>query len=245
MESQANVQTPEVLSVAGLSVNFGAEPVLEDVSFTLRRGEFATLIGPNGSGKTTLFKALMGLIPYHGSVVWAPDVTTGYVPQRFTVPRTLPVSVEEFFQLKSAHFWLPGAAFSARVVAALALVGLEQGLLEEPLGALSGGQLQRVLVSWALLDWPAVLLFDEPASSVDIGFGETIHQLIHRMCQERGTTVLLISHDLHVVSRYADRVLCLNRRLLCEGPPIVTLTPARLGELFGEVGVYPHLHAHG
>jgi zinc transport system ATP-binding protein len=231
-----------VLEAQDVSVAFGGETVLENVSFTLKRGELATVLGPNGSGKTTLFRALLGLVPCTGKVTWRPGIAVGYVPQRFLVDASMPITVTEFFLLKSNRFWLPKRDFLAHLTHELDLVGLDSSVLERPLGRLSSGQLQRLLVAWAMIDHPDVLLFDEPAAAIDIGFAETIYQVMHRLTEERGTAILLISHDLHVVVRYAANVLCLNRRLLCHGPPTEVLTPAELKRLFGEVAVYPHGH---
>jgi zinc transport system ATP-binding protein len=231
-----------VLEARHVSVTYGAEKVLDDVSFTLKRGELATVLGPNGSGKTTLFRALLGLVPFAGSVHWRPGIKVGYVPQRFLIGRSMPVTVTEFFLLKSDRFWRPRRKFLAHLTHELDLVGLDVGVLARPLGRLSTGQLQRLLVAWAMIDHPDVLLFDEPAAAIDIGFSETIYQVMHRLTEERGTAILLISHDLHVVVRYAANVLCLNRRLLCQGPPAAVLTQEELKRLFGEVSVYPHGH---
>jgi zinc transport system ATP-binding protein len=231
-----------VLEVDNLRVEFDGEIVLYDISFSLERGRIAALIGPNGSGKTTLFKAMLNLIPYRGSVQWAANVTVGYVPQRFSIPRAAPISVQEFFLLKARRFWWPSGQFLSRVADNLANVGLSASILAQPLGTLSGGQLQRVMVCWAMLSQPDVLLFDEPTASVDTGFGETIYQIMQKMRTEHDTSILFISHDLSVVSRYADVVLCLNRHILCQGPPIEILTPEILQNLFGEVSAYRHQH---
>jgi len=229
-----------VLGVDGLTVKLAGETVLQDVSFSLRAGEMAALIGPNGSGKTTLFRALLGLVPYRGTVTWRPGARIGYVPQRFSVAPGTPLTVEEFFLLKTGRFWAPAPEARWTVTAGLARMGLDPALLARPLAELSSGQTQRVLVAWALLEEPDVLLFDEPSAAVDVGFSETIYALTEDLRAQRGTTVLFISHDLHVVSRFVSRVLCLNRRLLCEGPPADILVPDQLRRLFGEVSVYPH-----
>jgi ABC-type Mn2+/Zn2+ transport system ATPase subunit len=107
---------------------------------------------------------------------------------------------------------------------------------------LSGGHLQRVLIAWAMLDHPEVLLFDEPTASIDVGFQDTIYNLVERMRKERGTAVLLVSHDLNVVYRHADHVLCLNKTALCYGRPGEILDVEVLRRLYGEVSLYDHDH---
>jgi zinc transport system ATP-binding protein len=105
---------------------------------------------------------------------------------------------------------------------------------------LSSGQTQRLLIAWAMLQQPDVLLLDEPTAGVDAGFEDTIYSVIRRVQSERGTTVLLISHDLSVVYRYAQRVLCLNTTVVCQGSPIEALNPEALAVLYGAAGYYRH-----
>jgi zinc transport system ATP-binding protein len=119
-------------------------------------------------------------------------------------------------------------------------MGLEKSILKKNLGELSGGQTQRLLIAWALLQQPDVLLLDEPTAGVDAGFEDTIYSLIRRVQTERGTTVLLVSHDLSVVYRYAQNVLCLNTSVVCQGPPLEVLTPKELTALYGDGGYYRH-----
>ena len=120
------------------------------------------------------------------------------------------------------------------------LFGLGKDILTKPMGELSGGQLQRVLISWAMLNHPDVLLFDEPTTGIDVGAEETIYNLMHRLQDERGTTVILISHDLNIVYRYAEQVLCINKKMMCHGPPAKVLNPDELAKLYGEGGFYHH-----
>lgn len=234
-----------IVEVDGLSVMLGGQPVVQDVSFALPRGEMTAIVGPNGAGKTTVLRALLGLVPYEGKVKWQPGVSVSYVPQRFSVSPSAPITVTEFFLLKAKGFWRPRAGFLANTVHELQAVGVNPGVLDKPLGKLSGGELQRLLIAWAMLNQPDVLLFDEPTASVDVGFTETIYTIMRRVTEERGTTILLISHDLNVVFRFVQNVLCINRQLFCQGPPQQALTPQELERLFGDVAFFPHHnHAH-
>src|SRR5579863_985414 len=159
-----------VLTVKDVSVTLDDQPVLQNVSFMLNQGEAFAVIGPNGAGKTVLFRALLGLLPHTGQVEWRPDVKIGYVPQRFAVDRSAPISAMEFFLLQSPHFWRPSAAFSAQLDQELKLMGLDRRVLRKSIGELSGGETQRVLIASALLEKPSVLLLDEPTAAVDAGF---------------------------------------------------------------------------
>jgi zinc transport system ATP-binding protein len=146
----------------------------------------------------------------------------------------------EFFLLQSPSFWRPSTDFSGHLDHELTLVGLDRAILHKNLGELSSGQTQRLLVAWAMLLHPGVLVLDEPTAGVDIGFEETIYSLIRRVQTERGTTVLLISHDLSVAYRYAQKVLCLNKSVVCQGPPVEALKPEALSILDGDTGYFRH-----
>lgn len=229
-----------ILQVKNLSVHVNGEHILNDISFDLKRGEALAVIGPNGAGKTTLFRALLGLAPYKGEIIWNDGGNIGYVPQKFYFERSIPITAREFFLLKSPRFWFPSREFFAHLEHELALAGLKKPILTKPIGELSGGQFQRLLIAWAMLNHPDVLLFDEPTANVDVGFEETVYTIMHRLQEERGTTVLLISHDLDIVYRYASKVLCVNKEMVCYGRPVDVLTSKELSKLYGDIGYYHH-----
>lgn len=241
--SHNNEHVERVLEVNDLSVRFDEEePVLKDISFSINKGDVLAIIGPNGAGKTVLFRALMGLITYDGNIKWADDIKLGYVPQKLPENIHLPLTVGEFFVLKSKKFLLKDKPLLQSVVHELKSVGLGEEILNHKLVHLSRGQLQRVLIAWAILGHPNVLLFDEPTAGIDIAGEDTIYNLLHKLQDERGLTILLISHDLHVVYRYADSVLCLNKQQLCFGEPRKTLTNEQIAKLYGESAFYHHGH---
>lgn len=230
-----------ILDVKNLSVSFDGEDVLKDISFSVEKGEALSVIGPNGAGKTVLFKAILDLVSYKGEINWGSGVRIGYVPQKFTTDRSIPLIVSEFFLLKSSRFWFPKKEFLEHLGHELALVGLSKSILLKPLSELSGGQLQRILISWAMLDHPDLLLFDEPTAGIDIGAEDTIYDIMHRMQDERGTTIILISHDLNIVYKYSQNVLCINKKMICHGSPREILNPEELSKLYGMGGFYHHL----
>ena len=224
-----------VLQVGDLEVVFEGRAVLSDLSFSVARGEVLTILGPNGAGKTVLLRSLLGIVPYRGSIWWAPSLRIGYVPQRLPYIRTMPLSVADFFELKAGPEVDPSDM--------LRTVGLSPELAGRLVGDLSSGQFQRVLIAWALAGDPHLLLFDEPTAGVDVRGTETVYALLSRLYHERNLTMLVVTHDLAVVHRLSSTVLCLNRTPVCHGPPLSVLTPENLQRLYGtEVRFYEHGH---
>ena len=226
----------ELLRVSKLGVVLDEKVVLHDLSFSLGAQETLVILGPNGAGKTVLLRALLGLLPHQGDVVWKKGITRGYVPQRIPLNPELPVTVADFFALKGT---------SARSTAeSLSHVGLdEKAFSKKPLGLISSGQFQRVLIAWALVDHPDVLIVDEPTAGIDIGGEEIIHDLFERTRRERGLAIILVTHDLSVVYGDATNVLCLNANAPCYGPPRDVLTPETLKSMYGrDIKLYEHSH---
>ncbi len=228
-----------VLSVRNLSVAFGDLTIIKNLSFEVKRGEVVAIIGPNGAGKTVLFQALIRNVSYTGEVVWAPGTKIGYVPQRLDLERHLSLTLEDFLVLKTKISNLPRSA----VRDALVLVHLTGEKLQSPLNYLSGGELQRALIAFALIGNPSVLLFDEPTAGIDLPGEEQIYQTLHKLQDERGITLIFVSHDLNLVYRYAEKVVCLNRALFCFGSPQEAFVPEIMDKLYGSP-VRHHLHPH-
>ena len=218
----------EILTVENLSVAFGRSRVLEDLSFRVEAGRSLAIIGPNGSGKTVLLKALIGAVRYEGTICWAPGTRIGYVPQKLDIERGLPLSGLDLLQAKARVAGVPGP----EIAHVLALVGLPDDQAHQPIGTLSGGHFQRLLLAFALMGAPTVLLVDEPTAGVDEPGEEGITTLFHKLQHEKGLTLLLVSHELNLVYRLADEVLCLARRRAWLGPPVSILTPERLEEVY-------------
>lgn len=231
-----------ILDVRGLSVSFDKEEIIKDISFFVGEGQVLAIIGPNGAGKTVLFRALIDLIPFSGEIKWREDVKIGYVPQKLMEKAELPLTVKEFFILKSKNLFFKDQQFVESIFHELKSVGLKPEILNQQLVNLSRGEFQRVLIAWAILSHPNVLLFDEPTAGIDIAGEGSIYSLLHKLQDERGMTVLIISHDLNIVYRYADKVLCLNKEQLCFGEPKQALTNKQIKRLYGESAFYHHLH---
>ncbi|RMH79492.1 MAG: metal ABC transporter ATP-binding protein [Acidobacteria bacterium] len=198
----------KVLEVKNLSFNYKKEePLIEELSFDVKRGEFFGILGPNGAGKSTLLKILLGFIrPQRGEVrLFGQRLESfkdfrriGYVPQRFSVERAFTGTVGEL---------LRAVAPKERVGWIIAFLHLEN-LLERPFIMLSGGEQQKVLLAMALTTNPDMLFLDEPMTGLDIHAQEHIENLLKEIAKDR--TVVVVSHDLGFVLRNASRILCLG-----------------------------------
>jgi len=228
-----------ILKVKNLNVKLGNEEIIKDLSFEVKEGDVLTVLGPNGAGKTVLLRTLLGVLPYKGEIKWQKEVKIGYVPQRLPFIKETPMSVEEFFELKGAS--------KKEIEKTLNSVGFAESpalFQKGGIGELSSGQFQRILVAWALIGNPEVLLFDEPTTGIDISGEETIYGLLTKLKKERDLTILLVTHDLSVVYKFSNYVICLNKCPICQGSPKEILSSETLHKLYGEeVKFYEH-HRH-
>ena len=195
-------RTP-LITARNLRLGFGPVPVFEDIDVEISAGEIFCIVGPNGSGKTTLIRVLLGLLkPDSGEVRRKDGLRVGYVPQVFAVDPTLPLTVRRLLRLTQKPS-------RKEMEAGLAEVGAAD-LLDCPVGTLSGGERQRVLLARALLRDPELLVLDEPIQNVDMAGQAGLHRLIMQIRDDRGCSVLMISHDLHLVMEFTDDLLVLG-----------------------------------
>jgi zinc transport system ATP-binding protein len=243
--------------IRNVRVQLGGRPILNGIDADLLRGKITALIGLNGSGKTTLLRALIRECPFQGEVRYfcGHDHTRhrpehiGYVPQRISVDVRLPLTVREFFALSLQRrplFLGVSSSVAKRAEALLSRVGAGH-LLSRPVAKLSGGEMQRVLLSLALEPQPELLLLDEPAAGIDFADQKPFYDMLGDINRERKVTMLVVSHDLSVVSEHAHHVLCLqDGRIVCQGPPGDTLTQEAISRVFGAgKRVYAHAHDDG
>ena len=228
------------LKVNDLGVNFGSEEVLHDVSFHLHCGEIVALIGPNGAGKSSLFRTILGQIPHTGTIEFqraGGDKTRpliGYVPQSPSFDRGDPVSVFDFFSAAISKWpvFLPSPKkLRERVAGCLARVHGDS-LINKRMGALSGGELQRVLLALALEPLPHILVLDEPLSGVDIDGEKQLLDMLDEIRTSYDLSILLSTHDFATLDQYADKVLLLKHQILRVGPPAEVLASPEFQEVF-------------
>jgi zinc transport system ATP-binding protein len=233
-----------VVTLDHVGVTYDGVRALEDVTFSIDRGDFMGIIGPNGSGKTTLLKLVLGLLtPTEGEVRLFDTPPSsfrewhriGYVPQRTIFDPTLPVRVDEVVAtgLVACGVRRSRTDTRGRVSEVLQLVGLG-GKEAARVGTLSSGQQQRVLIARALVCKPELLILDEPTGGVDPEAQAAFHALLQRLNGEQGVTLVLVSHDIGVVARDVTRLACLNGRVIFCGRPNDFFTDPRLSTLYGE-----------
>lgn len=231
MQYAETMKTPqEVISIQHLWAGYEHEPVLEDISLSIKELDFIGLIGPNGGGKTTLIKVLLGLLPptrgevrIMGQSVKKGRRHIGYVPQSNEIDRDFPIRVADVTRmgrLGKRRLLQRYTAEDDEIVAEV-LRNVEMlDLRNRTLGELSGGQRQRVYIARALATEPKILILDEPMVGVDPQVTSRIYELLSRL--NNYITILLISHDVGVISSYVKTVGCLNRRLFYHGDKQIT-----------------------
>lgn len=231
-----------LIKADGITVIRERRSILHDVSLKVGYEDFITIVGPNGAGKSMLLKCLMGFYkPDSGRVSRASDLKLGYLPQRLNVDHTMPVTVERFLQLrkKASTPELEKAIDETRI----------QTILNQPLYVLSGGELQRVLLTRALLENPQLLILDEPAQNLDVSGQLAFYKLIEQIHTQRNISILMVSHDLHLVMSSTKKVVCLYHHVCCSGEPQVVARDPEFISLFGDdmarlMSVYHHSHDH-
>ncbi len=245
-----------VLVLDQVSFHYGHRQVLENINLTVWPGDFLGIVGPNGSGKSTLLKIILRLLrPSEGQVSlfglrqekfhqWT---KIGYVPQNANsfhhgFPATVQEVVLSGLTASLGLFKRPGAEEHQYVVEALEQVGVA-GLRKRVIGELSGGQQQRVLIAKALVSRPALLILDEPTVGVDLAAQEQFYNLLSELRKEAGMTLILVSHDIGVVTEHVGSVACLNRKLYFHGAPADCWAKDFFSQTYGSAArVLRHAH---
>lgn len=228
-------RSQEIISAAHIRFMRGDVAVLDDVTFSVKEGEYVGIIGPNGGGKTTLLDIVLGLEkPTSGTVTWGDFIESrahiGYVPQHAaSFDPLFPATVEEIVASGrvALRSWRRGVSAydGIRIEKAMQTCGIAH-LAQRRIGEVSGGERQRAFLARALAGEPRVLVLDEPMSAVDEHQQETLYDVLRDLHTRTHMTILMVSHDLHAVEREATRVLCLNKKIVTHG----------------SYGDHPHMH---
>ena len=230
------------IEMKNISVISGEDTLLDDVNLTFHCGELTALIGKNGAGKTTLLKTLLGerhykgkisFTDHHGTVLPVPKI--GYVPQHLDFDKSMPVSVSDFIAAakRGNAVWF-GKNKKMKESIQKMLDDMECGYLaDRRLGALSGGELQRVLLALATDPVPDLLVLDEPVSGVDVAGLDLFYKRIMELRDKQHMAVLLVSHDLGLIRKYADKVVLLDKTVVAEGEADQVFKTEAFKEAFG------------
>ena len=242
-----------VVDVQNLTVVRGKYQAVESISFQIFPGSNTAIIGPNGAGKSTLIQAILDLIPYESGYVeiigrqikdlgkyWH---KIGYIPQKFIFDRNFPLTVTELVSLGLPQRGLMKSREKLMFVEKALLQVNLQNHSKQPIGSLSGGELRRVLLAYCLVQPRQLLILDEMMAGVDINGELEFAELLANLQKKNSFSILQISHDLDMVSRYCDQVICMNRRLLCYGKPSIALDEKNLIKIYGE-SLTRYFHNH-
>ena len=243
MKNKDHAEETNELLLAARNVGYvqRGKSILNDVSLELHGEEIITLIGPNGAGKTSLIRILLGLSEAStGKVERKKNLQIGYVPQRINVPEVMPLRVCDFLNVTGKYSIDSCQQMLEEVSCAY--------LLYSPMQNISGGEMQRVLLARALLKEPQLLVLDEPASGMDIIGQQALYETIKQVRNKHKCSVLMVSHDLHLVMAATDKVICLNTHICCTGHPDDVSEHPEYLKLFGDaiegLALYSHNHDH-
>jgi zinc transport system ATP-binding protein len=246
--------TAPLVTIHDLHIELGGSQIVRGLSAELPGHQITALVGLNGSGKTTLLRAILKEIPYTGAIRFhcghdhsQPNPQhVGYVPQKLRIESNMPLTVRDLLGLALQRwpiFFGFGARRNQQMAAMLHEVGASESLLERPFEKISGGEQQRVLLALAMQPEPELLLLDEPAAGVDVKGQEQFYDVIERLNRERGTTILLVSHDLTMVGQHVHHVMCLkDGEIHWQGPP-QEINTELLHQVFGtQSNLFVHKH---
>lgn len=239
--------------IEDFSVTFGSTKILEDINLHIHCGELTAIIGPNGAGKSTLLKAMLGDIRHAGNLKFldakgkhSGHPVIGYVPQHLSLDTGTPTSVLDLFMV--CNFKTPAWLFSTKnikkkVTESLSVVEADY-LINRKIGALSGGELQRVLLALALDPTPDLLLLDEPVSGIDQNGLELFYNTVSELRKKYDLSIILVSHDLDLVEKFADRVILINGTVLCNGSPEEVFNDEKTSKVFN-MSWFKNRHENG
>ena len=227
-----------LISAKNISVIKSGKNILNDVSIDINKNDFITIIGPNGAGKSMLLKCLMGFYkPNIGVIKTKPNLKFGYMPQNLDVIKTIPMKAKLFITIKKKF-----DKISLKKVISETQI---ENILDKQLSFLSGGEMQRVLLARSLLNNPELLILDEPAQNLDVSGQTLFYKLLQKIYSKRGLSILMVSHDLHLVMVSTKQVICLSNHICCSGKPQQITNDPKFLSMFGKdmaevMAVYQH-----
>lgn len=244
------------VDVQHINLFYNGSPVLKDVNFQIKRGDYVAIVGPNGAGKTTLLKIITGLVkPSSGRIlIYGDDIRTsrnihyiGYIPQNsLSTPLHFPLTVEEMVKVGRIPKLGIAKRFSEEDKAAIEWAMQAMGITEykkRNINNLSGGERQRVIIASALAGKPEILILDEPTAGVDIVSQEDFYNMLNAINKDYGITILIVSHDIATIAKEVKCMVCLNKALICHGIPEEIIKSNYIEKLYSKEAIFVH-HEH-
>ena len=230
--------------INNISVKFGNDVILKNVSIHIHCGELTVIIGRNGAGKSTLLKAILGEVEHKGNIIFTDEkdnltrkIKIGYVPQKLNIEKHMPTTVFDMFASCISYipvFMKKDKKIYKEIKEHLKIFGVDR-LIDKSIGDLSGGELQRVLIAMATKPIPNLLILDEPVSGIDKNGIRDFYQILNRLKAEYDMSIILVSHDLELANQYADRVILLDKEVIKEGTPQEVFESLEFKNRFGEL----------
>ena len=230
--------------INNISVKFGNDVILKNVSTRIHCGELTVIIGRNGAGKSTLLKAILGEVEHKGNIIFTDEkdnltkkIKIGYVPQKLNIEKHMPTTVFDMFASCISYipvFMKKDKKIYKEIKEHLKIFGVDK-LIDKSIGDLSGGELQRVLIAMATKPIPNLLILDEPVSGIDKNGIRDFYQILNRLKAEYDMSIILVSHDLELANQYADRVILLDKEVIKEGTPQEVFESLEFKNRFGEL----------
>ena len=230
------------IEIKDLGVKFGNDVILKDVNLHMHCGQLTVVIGPNGAGKSTLLRAILGEIEHEGTIDFKEtasgnrnEMKIGYVPQSLNIEREIPITVYDLFAsfISRTPVWLfKSKKLYNKIYEQLKVFSVED-CIDKQVGKLSGVQLQRVMLSIAITPMPNLLILDEPVSGIDENGVRDFYRIVNELKTKHDLSILLVSHDLHLVKKYADKVILLDNTILAQGKPEEVYENTYFKEVFG------------
>ena len=230
--------------INNISVKFGNDVILKNVSIHIHCGELTVIIGRNGAGKSTLLKAILGEVEHKGNIIFTDEkdnltkkIKIGYVPQKLNIEKHMPTTVFDMFASCISYipvFMKKDKKIYKEIKEHLKIFGVDR-LIDKSIGDLSGGELQRVIIAMATKPIPNLLILDEPVSGIDKNGIRDFYQILNRLKAEYDMSIILVSHDLELANQYADRVILLDKEVIKEGTPQEVFESLEFKNRFGEL----------
>ena len=230
--------------INNISVKFGNDVILKNVSIHIHCGELTVIIGRNGAGKSTLLKAILGEVEHKGNIIFTDEkdnltkkIKIGYVPQKLNIEKHMPTTVFDMFASCISYipvFMKKDKKIYKEIKEHLKIFGVDR-LIDKSIGDLSGGELQRVLIAMATKPIPNLLILNETVSGIDKNGIRDFYQILNRLKAEYDMSIILVSHDLELANQYADRVILLDKEVIKEGTPQEVFESLEFKNRFGEL----------